>query len=139
MNLEEITDAPFFSFNEKEFEAKVVDVYDGDTIKVVFPFKDTLYKWNCRLNGVDTPELRTKCKIEKEHGYKARDSLREKILNKIIKIRCGNFDKYGRLLIDIYCQGETESVNTWLITNNFAFSYDGGTKKKWEDFLATTH
>ena len=48
---------------------KVVSVYDGDTIKVVFPIIGSgsmkLYKWNCRINGVDTPELRTKNNLER--------------------------------------------------------------------------
>ena len=39
---------------------KVVDIYDGDTCKIVMPFKNELYRWNCRLIGIDTPELRTR-------------------------------------------------------------------------------
>ena len=70
---------PMLTFKGKRFNCKVVSVYDGDTIKAVFPIMDSgsmkLYKWNCRLNGVDTPELRTKNKLEKELGYKVRDIL----------------------------------------------------------------
>ena len=90
-----------FSLEGHEYRAKVVDVYDGDTIKCVFPIHDTLYRWNCRLTGVDTPEVRTRCKAEKVYGYKVRDYLREKILNKMVYVRCGDFDKYGRLLVEI--------------------------------------
>ena len=112
---------------------KVVSVYDGDTIKVVFPFHETLYKWNCRLSRVDTPELRTKNELEKKFGYEVRDKLRKKILNKVINVKCGEFDKYGRLLTELYI--EDENINQWLIDNEYAFEYDGGTKKSWEDFL----
>lgn len=112
---------------------KVVSVYDDDTIKVVFPFHETLYKWNCRLSCVDTPELRTKNELEKKFGYEVRDKLREKILNKVINVKCGEFDKYGRLLTELYI--EDENINQWLIDNEYAFEYDGGTKKSWEDFL----
>ena len=38
--------------------AKVVSVYDGDTCRVVIPFKGEFYKWNVRLDGYDTPEMR---------------------------------------------------------------------------------
>ena len=60
------------SFEGETIECKVVKVYDGDTITVVFPLKykvkgipilGQMYKWNCRLIGIDTPELRTKCPI----------------------------------------------------------------------------
>ena len=131
-------DAIDFSFEGDLIEAKVMSVYDGDTIKVAFPFGRKMFKWNCRLSGIDTPELRTKNLKEKEFGYKVRDLLREKIDGKIVKIKCGDFDKYGRLLIKIYVPEETETINQWLIMNGFAFAYDGGTKKIWfEEELIT--
>ena len=127
-------DTKLFSFENEQIQAKVVSVYDGDTVKCVFPSNGKMYKWNCRLTGVDTPELRTLCKVEKKYGYEVRDYLREKILNKVFTLHCGDFDKYGRLLVTI--QYDDCMVNQWLIDNNYAFSYDGGTKKKWSDFLS---
>jgi micrococcal nuclease len=120
----------------KTIQGKVVSVYDGDTVKVIFPLNDTLYKWNCRLIGVDTPELRTRCSIEKQYGYKVRDTLRSKILNKVINVICGDLDKYGRLLVTLQCVGEDCSVNQWLIDNDYAFAYDGGTKRSWSEHLS---
>ena len=96
-----------------------------------------LFKFNCRIVGVDTPEIRTRNKLEKEYGLLVRDKLREKILDKVVTIKCGDFDKYGRLLIDIQERGALaeETVSEWLIKNNYAFKYDGGTKKDWGEFL----
>jgi micrococcal nuclease len=125
-----------FGFDGEVKIAKVVSVYDGDTIKVVFPFLRKLYKFNCRIMGVDTPEIRTRDKKEKEYGIKVRDELRKKILNKVVKLKCGEFDKYGRLLVDIELS-EEETIKNWLINNNYAFAYDGGTKKKWKVYLNT--
>ena len=137
INWDEINDAPLFSLEGQELKAKVVSVYDGDTIKCVFPLNDKLFKWNCRLSGVDTPELRTRNKNEKKFGYQVRDNLREKILGKVITLKCGEFDKYGRLLATVKCDGDKCSVNDWLIENDYAFKYDGGTKKSWEDYLVS--
>ena len=135
-NWDEITDkVPEFSLKGVVKKCKVVSVYDGDTIKVVFPIHDKMYKWNCRINGVDTPELRTRDELEKKYGYEVRDKLREKILNKIVTVHCGKFDKYGRLLADIYCENEDKSVSLWLNENKYAFKYDGGTKQKWSTYL----
>tara|TARA_X000000368_G_C22588760_1_gene518421 strand:- start:37 stop:465 length:429 start_codon:yes stop_codon:yes gene_type:complete len=127
------SDVKEFSFEGEEKEAKVVDVYDGDTIKVVFPVQGKLYKFNCRIQHVDTPEIRTRNKLEKTYGLKVRDLLREKILGKIVLIVCDDFDKYGRLLIDIKLKDTL--LSQWLILNNYAFEYDGGTKKSWETYL----
>ena len=66
-------------------------------------------------------------------GIKVRDELRKKILDKMVKVKCGEFDKYGRLLVDILI--DDISITKWLIENNYAFSYDGGTKKSWAEYL----
>ena len=123
-----------FSLNGETHHGKVVSVYDGDTIKVVFPIYKRMYKWNCRLNRVDTPELRTKSDTEKKYGYYVRDQLRDKILNKVVRVECKDYDKYGRLLSEIFI--EDENVNNWLISNEYAFEYNGGTKQSWEDYLS---
>ena len=52
---------------------------------------------------------------------------------KLVYVECLEFDKYGRLLAEIYYEGE--SINQWLIDNKYAFEYDGGTKKFWEPYL----
>lgn len=122
-----------FSFDGRKCYGKVVDVYDGDTVKIVFSLSENepnrLYKWNCRLINVDTPELRTKNLKEKEYGKMVRDKLREKILNNVVEINCKDFDKYGRLLVEIFY--ENININQWLIENNYAKQYNGGTKSKW--------
>ena len=47
-----------------------------------------------------------------------------------MKLSCKDFDKYGRLLVEVY-DDDTVSINNWLIDNGYAFAYDGGTKKIW--------
>ena len=126
---------PMLTFKGKRFNCKVVSVYDGDTIKVIFPLNGVLYKWNCRLTGVDTPELRTRHKLEKEKGYIVRDELRKKILNKVVTLECGDLDKYGRLLVKIICDDGKCRVDEWLIESGYAFYYEGGTKTSWAEFL----
>ena len=51
----QVTDAPYFSLEALETDAKVVDVYDGDTIKVIFNFEGKMWKWRFRLLGFDAP------------------------------------------------------------------------------------
>ncbi len=147
-NIEEI------SFKGEEKIGKVVSVYDGDSIKIVFPLindmSNTLYKWNCRLINIDTPEIRTRNLKEKEFGLKIRDILRDKILNKIVTIKCHDFDKFGRLLVEVFIKeidmstinkitsvfsskknNNLISINEWLIKNNYARVYTGGKREPW--------
>lgn len=46
-----------FSLNGKTMWDKVVYVYDGDTTNVVFKLDGKLVKLNCRLLGIDSPEI----------------------------------------------------------------------------------
>ena len=120
INLETLdcTNIKEFSLEGYECDAKIIKVYDGDTVTVVFEYKNELHKWHCRLDGIDTPELKTKNAKEKDMGLKARDALREKILNKVVKLKCKSFDKYGRLLADIYYNNC--KINQWLIDEKYA-------------------
>ena len=122
-------DVSMFSLDGLVTDAKVVKVYDGDTVHVVFKYFEKYYKWICRIAHVDTPELKTKNPEEKKLGYEVRDKLRELILEKVVKLHCHEFDKYGRLLVDI--QIDTIKVDEWLISNGYAKKYEGGTKEKW--------
>jgi micrococcal nuclease len=135
MDWDNVNDAPLFSkcVDNKNVEAKIISVYDGDTVKAIFPLNGVLYKWNCRLTGIDTPEIRTSDRLQKKFGYEVRDHLRNKILNKVVTLKCQDLDKYGRLLTEIWI-GE-QNINQWLIDSGYAFAYDGGTKQSWSSFL----
>ena len=127
----------YMSLNNQEFTAKIVYIYDGDTMHVVFKAFGEYYRWNCRVQGVDTPELRTKNEAEKVMGYKVRDVLRSLFQDQIVRIKCFEFDKYGRLLIDVYLLDDMPNssnvsfLSEWLIQEKYAYSYDGGTKQSW--------
>jgi len=47
-----------FSLCGLTLKGKVVECYDADTCKIVIPIKDSLYKFTCRLNGIDSPEMK---------------------------------------------------------------------------------
>ena len=121
-----------FTLEGVKIQGKVVKVYDGDTVHIVFPVFGKMYKWNCRISRIDTPELRTKNEKEKKYGYIVKDILLKRIMDKVVNVECGDFDKYGRLLVEI---DDGENISDWLISNRYAFEYDGGTKQNWEEYL----
>ena len=111
--------------------AKCVYVYDGDTVHIVFkqPHSTECCKWVIRMNGIDTPEMKSKNANEKQAAVAARDFLRSLILDKIIIVECGDFDKYGRLLGELYLEDNPVSLSKQMIENGHAKAYDGGTKE----------
>ena len=120
---------PFFTLKGHRCCAKVVHVYDGDTVHIVFEFLGKLFKWHTRIAHVDTPELRTKNLEEKKMGYETRDKLRELIDGKMVDIVCLDFDKYGRVLAEITYNNDR--IDKWLIEKGYAKPYEGKTKEAW--------
>ena len=58
--------------------AKVIKVYDGDTITVAskLPFKSSpIYRFSVRLRSIDSPEIKGASKKECELAIKSRDAL----------------------------------------------------------------
>ena len=110
---------------------KVIKVYDGDTITIASVLPNTtepIYRFSIRLNGIDTPEIRGKTEEEKELAIQVRDVLAEKIYGKMVELRNVGNEKYGRVLAEIYLDGE--NINQWLVDENFAVAYDGGKKHR---------
>ncbi len=118
---------------------EIVKVLDGDTIDVMIDLGFDLFKKErVRIAGVDTPEKRTRDLEEKALGKDATNWLKEKLDSTIagddeLTIRTelvGGVGKYGRLLGWCYIGDADVSLNEQMITEGFAWAYDGGTKQK---------
>jgi endonuclease YncB( thermonuclease family) len=105
-----------------DYMAKVIKVYDGDTITVDIDlgFGIELKKQSIRLLGINTPEVRGE---EREQGLISKEALSNRILNKTILLKTykDKKGKYGRWLGEIYL-GE-ENLNEWLINEGYAEKY----------------
>ena len=93
---------PLFTLHPHRYLAQCVKCYDADSIHAVIHFHGTPTRFRCRLLGIDTPEIRSKDPAERTHARAARDFLREGILGKYVVLSCGDFDKYGRLLVWVH-------------------------------------
>ena len=119
---------------------KIVKVLDGDTIDVLIDLGFDLFKKErVRIAGVDTPEKRTRDLEEKALGIDATNWLKKKLEDTIagdgdeLTIRTelvGGTGKYGRLLGWLYINEDAVSLNEQMITEGYAWAYDGGTKQK---------
>jgi micrococcal nuclease len=110
-------------------------VVDGDTIDadIDLGFDISLTK-RIRLAGIDTPESRTTDAYEKKLGLEVKDWLKERLnFAKDILIKTelpDSTEKYGRIIGHLYINGEATSINNQMISDGYAWEYDGGTKKK---------
>ena len=118
---------------------KIDKVVDGDTIDVTIDLGFDLYKKErVRIAGVDTPEKRTRDLEEKALGLDATYWMKKQLEDTIagdeeLIIRTelkGGTGKYGRLLGWLYVGEDAVSLNEQMITEGYAWAYDGGTKQK---------
>jgi endonuclease YncB( thermonuclease family) len=145
---------PSFSLNGQTLWGRVVSLYDGDTLTIALNVFTGIYKFSVRMGGIDTCEIKSKNEKNKELACIARSRLlslitgkdlsemsvlndRRKINNYLNKgmyfvwVECLDFDKYGRLLANIYKVENDKPENSFssiLIKEKLAYEYKGDTK-----------
>ena len=144
-----------FSLEGQVHWAKCVKTYDGDSIHIVIHFKGGFARFPCRLEGIDTAELRSNNDAERAHAEKARDYLRSRVGGRIVLVHCGGWDKYGRLLVTVFvpndegasvaattAAGDVDlassctNINDELVRRKFAYAYEGYQRKTFEEWFA---
>jgi len=107
--------------------AEVVRVIDGDTFVAeahVWPGQKITV--SIRIRGVDAPEIRSRCSLEKAAALNARDELEALIGGTVVHIRNISGDKYfGRVLADV-ATVQGVPVGGSLVKQALARTYDGG-------------
>jgi endonuclease YncB( thermonuclease family) len=101
---------------------KVIKVYDGDTITIATKLphdNEHVYRFSVRLRGIDCPEMRKA--DEKEKAILARDFVSQRIMHKMVVLKDIEIEKYGRILANVYYEGE--NISTSLLEANLAKKY----------------
>lgn len=139
---------PPFSLKGTKTWARVVQIYDGDTMTCVLPVLGAHYKFSVRMAGVDACEMRSSNPEVMAKAIMARDRVFESItglhstgLSKkevtdvlgrevyVVWLVCQGWDKYGRLMADVHVMPDGESIAALLLREKLAYAYNGGTKQ----------
>jgi len=123
-----------------EYKAKLLKVVDGDTVDVDIDlgFGVWLKDERVRIMGIDTPESRTRDKVEKVFGLASKDRLKE-LLGKDCTLKTfaakdgeDMKGKFGRILGDFYVYYPAEDrevlVTEIMIKEGHAVKYHGQNK-----------
>jgi micrococcal nuclease len=119
---------------------KVLKIVDGDTIDVDIDLGfNVSFTQRVRLAGIDTPESRTTDLKEKALGLEVKEYLKhllEDAEDIVIQTeKPDSSEKYGRILGWLFINDEDTSLNEKMISEGYAWEYDGGAKKKDFDSL----
>jgi micrococcal nuclease len=127
---------------QNEYDIKVVKIIDGDTVDVDIDlgFGVTLRDERVRIMGIDTPESRTRDKVEDLFGEAAKARLKELLEDggKLITTENRKGEdmkgKFGRILGDFKVERfenqPAERVTDILIEEGHAVAYFGGSKEE---------
>ena len=125
-----------------EYRCKVVKVIDGDTVDVDIDlgFDIMLRDERVRIMGIDTPESRTRDKVEKKFGLASKARLKELIGGKsgpILKTQINRKGedmrgKFGRILGDFVTDNGRLDTDI-LVEEGHAVAYFGGSKEEIQD------
>ena len=116
-----------------EYEATLDRVIDGDTVDLNIDLGFGIWKHSTRIRlvRIDTPEKRTRDLLEKHFGYLATDFVTDKLNTAskiVVRTTIDSKDKYGRILGDIFVNGNSYSINDQLISHRLAVFYEGRNK-----------
>jgi micrococcal nuclease len=119
-----------------DYKCKVKRIVDGDTLDAYIDLGfDVWVTKRIRFMGIDTPESRTRDKVEKRYGKGAKHRLvamLEQNDNKFT-VKSHGTGKFGRVLGELFI-GDL-NINEQMIKEGHAVAYFGGSKQEVKDAL----
>jgi len=126
-----------------EYKCKILRVIDGDTVDIDIDlgFGIWMHKERVRVMGIDTPESRTRDKVEKKFGLLSKAYVKDlmpvgsqQVLKTTIdKSGEDKKGKFGRILGDFFIyDSKTDStvkLTEIMIRDGYAVEYDGKNKQ----------
>ncbi|MBJ34102.1 MAG: nuclease [Flavobacteriaceae bacterium] len=123
-----------------EYKCKILRVVDGDTVDVDIDlgFGMWMHKERVRIMGIDTPESRTRDKVEKKFGLASKQRLKDllpvgssqELHTQIDKSGEDKKGKFGRILGDFMI--DTKLATSIMIEEGYAVLYNGQNKDEVE-------
>lgn len=113
-----------------KYKVEVTRVVDGDTVDVDIDlgFGMCYKKQRVRLMGIDTPESRTRDLEEKFYGKQSKKFLSSVLKGKVVTLLSHDKGKFGRIIGELFVEGNDMSVNQLMIRENHAVPYFGQSK-----------
>lgn len=119
-----------------QYNAVIDEVIDGDTFDATIDLGfSTFKKERLRLKGVDTPELRTSNKREKNAAILVTEFVKHLLKDRTLVIETNKKGGFGRYIADIYLpQGGT--LSNYLLKRGLAREYKARAPEWTEEQLA---
>ena len=113
------------------YEAQVVEVIDGDNVKVeAAAWPGVEMHVSVRIRGIDAPETwRPKCERERALGEAATEFVTAWVGETVVLRNVSEGKFAGRVIADVWKDGE--NLGDVLVREGHARAYDGGKRPNW--------
>lgn len=108
---------------------RVIDVIDGDTLKVVIALGFDIYlEKSLRLVDINAPEVRTLNEEVKRYGIRAKQKLEEYVNSGEGRLIVNTMkpdpnESFGRVLGSLYKEGQPLTASEFMLSNRYAWVY----------------
>ena len=116
-------------FKQSEFHVTISRIVDGDTVDVDIDlgFSTVLKKQRVRLMGIDTPESRTRDKVEKLFGKASKAHLKHLLSEGDITLVSHDKGKFGRILGELFVS-HVDSEEDWMDESEGHQTFESSTR-----------
>jgi endonuclease YncB( thermonuclease family) len=126
------SEPPIRTLTKGAYAAEVLRVLDGDTFAArvrLWPGLDITTK--VRLRGIDAPEMKARCREERNLAEAARDALKAILVEGELTVLRVDLDKYGGRVVADAATTRTPDVSQALVAQGLARAYAGGRRQGW--------
>jgi micrococcal nuclease len=114
--------------------SNIIRVIDGDTVEATLDLGFNIHlKQTIRLTNIDAPSIRTLDEEVKKYGLRAKEKLEEYLKSGdrlIVATQNPNkTEKFGRVLGELYVEGNSLTASEYLFANQYAWVYDEKNRK----------
>lgn len=131
-------DPPYFSLEGKKCFVSVIEIFNGNTVRLALKVDGKLCSFNCVLSGYtcyDTGGFSTS-PMEKSNAYISKSSLGLILKDKKLWAICGPTTPDNKILVRLYTRrfgffkSKKFCINDWMINNGSVIAFQGITEDK---------
>lgn len=105
----------------QKLEGQVIEVKDGDTIKIRREDGQTL---TCRLYGIDAPEVPHRRENGQPYGEEALEELSRLVYGKVVQVETTGERTYNREVCHVFLtNGKKQDVSLEMVKRGYAWAY----------------
>ncbi len=123
-------DCTEFSLSGVKTKCKVLEVVDGNTVKLGFIYNKRCYKKSCKMYGVGVPDINSFDQLEVRYATESKEFLHNLIIDQVVKVNFLKTNELDETLVNVHMKNDNiffkkydVYVNDMIISKRFGYEY----------------